>query len=77
MQFNHKAVGQVIRSIRTKKGLSQEVVSGLAGIARTHLSMIEGGTKQANLKTVWSIAQALNIRPSELIRMIEDEIDAK
>ncbi len=77
MQFDHKAIGQVIRNIRTKKGLSQEVISGLAGIARTHLSMIESGTKQANLKTVWSIAQALNMRPSELIRMIEEEINYK
>ena len=73
MQYNHSTVGQVIRSIRIKRGLSQEVVSGLAGIARTHLTMIENGTKQANLKTIWSIALALNMRPSDLIRMIEEE----
>ena len=77
MQFDHKAVGQVIRSLRIKRGLSQEVVSGLAGIARTHLTMIENGTKQANLKTVWNIALALNILPSELMRMIEEDIGSR
>ena len=33
-------VGAVIQAVREEKGLSQEVVSGLAGIGRTHLSAI-------------------------------------
>ena len=74
MQFDYKAVGIVIRKIRQKRGLSQEVVSGLAGIARTHLTMIEVGTKQANLETFWKIAQALNMSPSQLLHLVELEI---
>lgn len=73
MQFNARAVGQTIRAIRKKRGLSQEVVSGLAGIARTHLTMIENGSKQPNLETVWKLALAMNMRPSELIRRMEQE----
>ena len=73
MQFKPEAVGNVIRRIRIKRGLSQEVVSGLAGIARTHLTMIENGTKQANFETIWKIANALNILPSELVRQIEED----
>lgn len=77
MQFDHRAVGKTIRSIRDKRGLSQDVLSGLAGIARTHLTMIENGDKQANFETLWKIANALDMRPSELVALIEKEIESK
>lgn len=73
MQFDATAVGKTIRKIRKKRRLSQEALSGLAGIARTHLTMIENGSKQANLETLFRIAQALDMRLSDLIRTAEDE----
>ena len=72
MEFDNKAVGQTIRNLRESKNLSQDVLSGLAGIARSHLSMIETGTKQANFQTIWRIALALEMRPSELVTRIEE-----
>ena len=72
MKFENKAVGQTIRNLRESKNLSQDVLSGLAGIARSHLSMIETGTKQANFQTIWRIALALEMRPSELVARIEE-----
>ena len=74
MQFDYHAVSSVLRKLRQKKGLSQEVVSGLAGIARTHLTMIETGTKQPNLETFWKLAQALDIPASKLMMMVEQEL---
>lgn len=74
MQFDYQAVSSVLRKIRRKKGLSQEVVSGLAGIARTHLTMIETGSKQPNLETFWKLAQALDISASQLMILVEQEI---
>ena len=74
MQFDNSAVGKAIRDLRKEKGISQDVLSGFAGIARTHLTMIENGTKQANFETLWKIALALDIRPSELVARIEREI---
>ena len=74
MQFDNKKVGETIRTLRIKKGLTQEVLSGLAGIARTHLTMIENGTKQANFETVWRIALALEMNPNELVAEIEQNI---
>ena len=71
MQFSKTAAGETIRTLRKERGLSQEVLSGLAGIARTHLTMIENGDKQPNFETVWRIAQALDMRPSELGAQIE------
>ena len=75
MQFDNSAVGKAIRDLRKEKGISQDVLSGFAGIARTHLTMIKNGTKQANFETLWKIALALDIRPSELVARIEEEIE--
>lgn len=76
MQFDNSAVGKTIRALRKEKGLSQDVLSGLAGIARTHLTMIENGSKQANFETLWRLATALGLRPSELVVQIERRIEA-
>ena len=46
----------------------------MAGIARTHLTMIGSGTKQVNFETLWRIALALDMMPSELVRYIEQII---
>lgn len=73
IDYNRRAVGLVIRELRTERRLSQEVLSGLAGIARSHLAMIELGTKQANFETLWRIANALNMRPCELVLRIEEK----
>ena len=73
MQFDNHAVGQTIRNLRKAEGIS----SGFAGIARTHLSMIENGTKQANFETIWKIAGALDMRPSELVAKIEETIEGQ
>jgi len=74
LQFDNKKVGETIRSLRIKKGITQEVLSGLAGIARTHLTMIESGKKQPNFETIWKIALALEMNPSELVSEMEQNI---
>lgn len=68
-------IGQVIQRKREQKKLSQEVISGLAGIGRTHLSAIERGERKPTLETFFKIAEALNIRPSVLLAEIEEELN--
>ena len=77
MQFDNKTVGAAIRKARQEKNLSQDVLSSFAGIARTHLTMIENGDKQPNFETIWKIAVALNMKPSELVSQIEQLIIEK
>lgn len=72
--YDKYAVGKTIRRLRKEAQLSQEVLSGLAGIGRTHIAMIETGKKQANFETLWKISNALNIYPSHLVEEIEKEI---
>ena len=68
-------VGRVIQSIRESKKQSQEVISGLAGIGRTHLSAIERGERKPTLETFFRISDALNVRPSTLIAAIEQALE--
>ena len=65
-------VGKVIQEYREKKRLSQEVVSGLADIGRTHLSAIERGVRKPTLETFFKIADALDIKASDLMKLIEN-----
>ena len=63
IEYDRYAVGRVVRQLRKERGLSQEVFSGLCGLARSHIAMIERGTKQANFETLWKIANACEILP--------------
>lgn len=73
-QLDPILVGDAISKARQEKGITQEVLSGLADIGRTHLSAIERGERKPTLETLWRIALALDVRPSELIRKIEQEM---
>ena len=75
MLYNRKSFGVVISRLRVQKGMTQESLSGLAGIARSHLAALESGEKVARMDTVWRIAEALGITPSELIRKVEKEAE--
>ena len=74
IQFENNAVGRVVKRIRKQKGMSQEVLSGLAELARSHLAMIETGHKQPNFETIWKISNAFNMPPHTLVELIEKEI---
>ena len=73
IDFNREVIGTVIRRLRTERKQSQEMVSGFSGIARSHLAMIETGAKQPNFETIWAIANAFDMMPHELVKLIEEE----
>ena len=64
-------IGNIIASHRRAKGLSQEVLSGLAGLDRTHYSKIERGLRSPTIDTLFKIAHALDMPAHELVRAIE------
>lgn len=65
-------VGEIIKEFRNKKGVSQEVLSGLAGIGRTHLSMIERGSRKPTLETLFRICDALSLPPEIMVKEISE-----
>lgn len=74
MKYDHRITGQVIGRLRVQQGLSQEDLAKKAGIARSHLAMIENGKKSASVETLWKIAEALDIMMSDLFKSIERQI---
>ncbi len=68
-------VGEVIARYRKRCGLSQEVLSGLADIGRSHLSAIERGERKPTLETLYRLSNALNVKMSAIVATIEEEIE--
>ena len=67
-------VGQTVAYFRKQKGISQEVLSGLADIGRSHLSAIERGERKPTLETLYRICNALGIKMSTFIIKLEELI---
>jgi len=68
-------VGRVIAFFRQQKGMSQEVLSGLADIGRSHLSAIERGERKPTLETLYRICSALDLKMSTVIIKLEEELN--
>jgi transcriptional regulator with XRE-family HTH domain len=67
-----KIVGRVLKQFREGKGLSQEVLSGLANVDRSHLSKIELGLRSPTISILYKIADALETPASDILRVIEE-----
>jgi len=63
--------GQVLLQFRRERGLSQEDLAFESGYHRTYVSLLERGKKSPSLKTIFQLAKALNIEPSEIIGRIQ------
>ena len=68
-------VGKAIAKIRNEKKISQEILSGLADIGRTHLSAIERGERKPTLETLYRISCALGVKMSDIVKEIESNIN--
>lgn len=65
------AFGKVIRELRLDAGLTQEQLGLEAGLRRTFVSLLELGQQQPSITTLFKIATALGVTPSEIVRRIE------
>jgi transcriptional regulator with XRE-family HTH domain len=63
--------GDAVRSRREALGLTQEEFSERARIHRTYLSDVERGRRNLSLVNIEHIADALELKLSELFRMVE------
>jgi transcriptional regulator with XRE-family HTH domain len=63
----HASFGQVLRMHRLAAGLSQEQLGLESGVQRNFISLIETGQNQPTITTIFKLAAALNIKPSQLV----------
>ncbi|MCF8023836.1 MAG: helix-turn-helix domain-containing protein [Clostridiales bacterium] len=64
-------VGERIKAVRKKKGLSQYELAKRADISQSFLSYIERGEKSPTLRTLEKITKAMEIPLEELVEDIE------
>ena len=75
--LDSKIVGEVLADCRKEKGISQEVLSGLADIGRTQLSAIERGERKPTMETLYRLSIALNMDMSDIVKRIEEQLKTR
>ena len=68
-----EAFGKVLRVLRVERGLSQEALALEAGVQRNYVSLIERGVNQPTITTIFKLATALGIKPSQVVELVENE----
>ena len=67
-----KLLGKHARELRGER--SQFILAGENDISVSIISTIERAMKDPQLTTVFKLAEALNIKPSEFIKLIENDL---
>ena len=68
------AFAKALRESRLERGLSQEKLGFESGYHRTYISMLERSMMNPSLRTIFSLATALNLEGSELVRRAETHL---
>ncbi|MDR7079566.1 transcriptional regulator with XRE-family HTH domain [Neobacillus niacini] len=68
-------IGEVIRTLRKAKGMTQEELANEINLDRSYLSEIERNLKAPSLYTIFKLTKGLVIPPGELTEKIYDDID--
>jgi len=62
-------LGKAIRDKRLEQGFSQEKFADKCGVHRTYIGSIERGERNVSLKNLLTIATALKMKTSELLKL--------
>ena len=60
-------IGQSVRYLRQKEGISQEELAFRAKLNLNSISTLERGLNNVKIKTLYSIAKALNVKIEEIL----------
>ena len=63
-----RLVGQNLKRIRLKKGLTQEQFADVSGFSQQYISGLEGGYRNPTIVTVYELAVALGVSYLDLLR---------
>ena len=66
--------GKVLRELRDGNNISQEKLAEYCDLDRTYISLLERGLRQPTITTIFKLAKALNISPSQLIAKVEQQV---
>ncbi len=66
-----EAFAKALRRARKQRDMSQEALGFESGYHRTYISMLERGKMNPSLRTMLSLAAALNIPAAHLVQDVE------
>jgi transcriptional regulator with XRE-family HTH domain len=67
MELLEKRFGEQLRKIRTSRGISQDDLALITDLSRSYVSKIDRGQGNVSLKTLYKLAEALEVEPSDLL----------
>jgi transcriptional regulator with XRE-family HTH domain len=76
MLLVRREIGDVLRELRLQKRHTLRQVAGRASVALGYLSEIERGQKEASSEILLSIAEALDVPISQIMREVSDRLAA-
>jgi transcriptional regulator with XRE-family HTH domain len=65
-------LGQRVRDLRLRAGLTQEGLSDRSGLHVTYIAGIETGRRNPSLMSIVAVANGLGLAASELLRGVSD-----
>jgi len=69
-----KSLAELIKWHRSKKGMTQQELADLIGIARSQIANIEAGTSEnPSIKTLSRFIKVLGIKKSDFMNLLFDE----
>ncbi len=68
---SESAFGQILRSIRREKKITQEKLALMSGLDRTYISLLERGLRQPTLKTIFQLSKSLGISAGKIVGEVE------
>ena len=66
-----KLVGQNVKRIRLKAGLTQEEFADRSGFSQQYISSLENGKRNPTVVTLYELATALGVSHLELMRGVK------
>jgi transcriptional regulator with XRE-family HTH domain len=76
MLLVRREIGDVLRELRQAKGHTLRQVAGRASVALGYLSEIERGQKEASSEILYSVAEALDVPISQIMREVSERLAA-
>ncbi|MDQ3506753.1 MAG: helix-turn-helix transcriptional regulator [Actinomycetota bacterium] len=58
-----------MRRLRKERALSQQDLERISGVAQHTISVLESGQRGAKASTIRKLAEALGVKPKEIIRI--------
>jgi transcriptional regulator with XRE-family HTH domain len=76
MALVRQEIGDVLRVLRQQKGRTLRQISSRASVALGYLSEVERGQKEVSSEILASVAYALDVPVSKIMRLVAERLEA-